>query len=79
MEKSPKMEMTSGTVSEMYYSRKLRLTHPEGHFDKAGRWWPSDREQYSCCNAIRTPSRAYPFSLMVHCRTRKHVANLLEV
>lgn len=49
-----------------------RADHPKGYFDSAGRWYPEDR--LSCCNYIREPSRKWPYSLLVHCRTAKHVA-----
>ena len=52
---------------------KERGAHPVGEFDKAGRWWPVTR--YACCESIRTPSRAYPYSLITHCRTVEHVAH----
>ena len=53
--------------------RRDRVAHPVGKFDRGGRWYPSDRERASCCAAIRSPSRAHPYSYMVHCRTRKHL------
>lgn len=59
-----------------YTSRKDRTSHPDGTFDKAGRFYPSDSETCSCCSGLRSPSRAYPYSLMLHCRTIKHVAHL---
>jgi hypothetical protein len=64
-------------IIQMYESRQSRETHPDGSFDSAGRWYPSDDEECPCCMDIRSPSRAYPFSLMRHCRTRKHIRNLL--
>lgn len=48
-----------------------RLDHPEGTFDNSGRFW-LDR-QHRCCQSIRTPSRSFPFSQMVHGRTLSHV------
>jgi len=48
-----------------------RATHPDGDFDKAGRWYP--HHKCACCSHIRAPSRAYPYSLLVHCRTAEHV------
>ena len=62
-----------------YISRKNRDSHPSGDFDKAGRWEPDAEEWCDCCDYIRTPSRAYPFSLMIHCRTMEHIANLFCV
>jgi hypothetical protein len=65
-------------VSE-YVARKIRRHHPSGDFDKSSRWYPREGEMCECCKSIRTPSRAYPYSLMAHCRTMAHVANLFEV
>lgn len=62
-------------VQRLYESRRDRLSHPEGHFDKVRRWEPSPFECCDCCT-VRSPSRAYPYSLLVHCRTLKHVRNL---
>ena len=52
--------------------RQARTEHPDGAFDKAGRWEPSDIE--NCDNYtrwIRTPSRAWP-------NTYNHAARSLE-
>ncbi len=65
------------TTKEMYESRKDRETHPDGYFDRGGRWYPNESEECECCKNIRTPSRAYPYSLMTHCRSKKHINNLL--
>lgn len=62
-----------------YLARKKRHDHPSGRFDNAGRWYPNNSEEQSCCKYIRSPSRAYPHSYMVHCRTIQHVANLHQV
>ena len=55
--------------------RRDRLSHPEGRVGNGGRWYPSDNERCDCCDAIRSPSRTWPWSLMQHCRTASHVAN----
>ena len=57
--------------------RQDRDEHPDGYWDKAGRWYPSEDEEQECCSRIRGPSRAYPYSLMKHCRSREHVAYLV--
>lgn len=62
-----------------YRDRQARRSHPEGSFKPSGTWWPSEKESATCCNSIRTPSRAWPYSLMTHCRTAKHVAKLFGV
>lgn len=54
-----------------------RKSHPEGKFDNAGRWYPS--EYCPCCNNIRSPSRAYPYTLLTHCRSAAHLAYVYEI
>lgn len=63
-------------AARTFIARRDRTAHPTGKFDNAGRWYPSEAETCDCCSAVRSPSRAHPFSYMVHCRTLKHVANL---
>ena len=58
-----------------YLLRRDRVDHPNGHTIKS-KWYPSDPESQSCCNSIRQPSRAYPWSLMTHCRSILHVSQL---
>lgn len=60
-------------AAKEYIDRRDRTSHPDGKFDKASRWYPSVDEEQTCCT-VRSPSRSYPFSLMVHCRTIKHIA-----
>jgi len=77
-----KQEYLERTVkaAECYIRRRDRLEHPTGTFDKAGRFWPAeDGERCDCCGYIRTPSRAYPYSLMKHCRSINHVANKFDI
>ena len=59
--------------------RMQRSIRPEGKFDSGGRWYPSDVEICSCCNSIRSPSRAYPYNLLKHCSTVNHMAVKLNV
>jgi len=61
-------------ATTIYLARKDRSQHPDGHFDSKKRWYPSASEEQDCCRGIRTPSAAYPYSLLVHCRTAQHVA-----
>lgn len=56
-----------------YINRRDRICHPGGSFDSGGRF--SLSEKYDCCDGIRSPSRAYPFSEMLHGRTLGHVAH----
>lgn len=67
---------TLETAARVFIARRDRTAHPSGTFDKGGRWYPSEAEQCDCCHAVRSPSRAHPYSYMVHCRTMAHVANL---
>lgn len=66
--------MTITEAAQMYIRRQDRAEHPAGRFDRAGRFWAD--EQCSCCAGIRTPSRAWPYSQMAHCRTLRHIAQL---
>ena len=49
-----------------------RRQNPVGSFDDAGRWYPAS--ECECCSDIRRPSRQWPYTLLVHCRTTRHVA-----
>jgi len=62
-----------------YLERQSRSSHPSGKFDNARRWEPDEGERRKCCNSIRTPSRAWAYSLMLHCRTMVHIAQLYDV
>ena len=59
-----------------YLARKNRTAHPDGEFDKRGRWYPDAHEQRECCSGISQPTASYPYPLMIHCRTVEHVATL---
>jgi hypothetical protein len=62
-----------------YRDRRARTEHPDGSFDNKSRCYPSSAEQCSCCASVRSPSAAWPYSLMQHCRTAEHIANLYGV
>lgn len=64
---------------DTYLARQDRTAHPDGKTDNGGRWYPSDEERCTCCDSVRGPSRAYPWSYMTHCRTITHIANLFGV
>ncbi len=68
---------TTIEAAQMYLDLSSRVTNPAGTFDKAGRFFLADR--HSCCSAIRCPSRAFPWSEMVHGRTIVHVAAVTGV
>lgn len=62
-----------------YVLRRDMKKDPVGAWDKGGRWYPMDSERCKCCDDIRKPSRNYPYSLLNHCRSAGHVANLYGV
>lgn len=59
------------SILDRYDRLQSRDEHPDGRFDCAGRWYPTT--SLPCCDRIRSPRRAYPYSYMVHCRTLDHV------
>jgi hypothetical protein len=72
--------MLACNAGVVYVARQRRAVHPQGQFDSAGRWYPyAKTEHRRCCDQIRSPSRRWPYSLMLHCRTAKHVARLFSV
>ena len=66
------MSKVQEAVTE-YLKLKNREIHPEGEFDKSGRFYLA--EKYECCANIRNPSRRFPYSEMLHGRTLKHAAH----
>ena len=71
--------MNEQEVAVEFILRRDRLSHPEGHTDKGGRWYPSDEERAECCASIREPSRSYPWTFYKHCNSAKHLAALYGV
>ena len=61
-------------ITTVYTMLKEREIHPSGTFDKAGRFYAEHDDLIS----VRTPSRAYPYSHMTACRTRKYVKKVCE-
>ena len=70
-------QQTTTIAHALYELRRDRLMHPRGTFDKGGRWYPSADEECDCCHHIRTPSRSWPYSMLMHCRTFKHCKQLV--
>lgn len=62
-------------AAKQFIARRDRAEHPDGRFDNAKRWYPTSTEECSCCS-VYPPSRAYPFGLLIHCRTARHCAEL---
>lgn len=61
---------TENMVNAVYADLKDRKIHPSGSFDTEGRWWAEHRDLID----VRAPSRRFPYSEMLACRTRKYVA-----
>ena len=53
----------------VFHQLQNREFNPSGGFDKAGRWWAEHDHLIN----VRSPSRAFPYSHMVACRTLKYV------
>jgi len=66
-------------AARCYLRRKERKEHPRGKFDDAGRWYPAWEEVQGCCWLVLPPSRSFPYRLLNHCRTARHVAALYDV
>ena len=56
-------------IKEVYQDLKSRRVNPSGSFDSAGRWHSDNGDLIS----VRPPSRSYPYSEMLACRTLKYV------
>jgi hypothetical protein len=57
----------------LYAVRTLRLAHPAGEFDSAGRWYPDASEMVlGSFDGIRRPTRRWPYPLMLRARTKDH-------
>jgi hypothetical protein len=65
-------------IDKIFVARQERRTHPSGRQDNGGRWFPSNSEECDCCKSVRSPSKAFPWSYMTHCRTKKHVIQLIN-
>jgi hypothetical protein len=61
-------------INRVYNELKNRTIHPSGKFDNGGRWYAEHSELIS----VRRPSRAYPYSEMCACRTKKYVRAVQE-
>jgi len=59
-------------------ARKASSLRPEGKYDSARRWEPSDAEWQTCCRSIRSPTRTWPWSLLKHAHTRTHADGLVR-
>ena len=72
MSKTVRLTRKLRSAAQQYLDLRDRRADPEGAFDTGGRWYPT--EELPCCSSIRTPSRSWPYSYLLHCRTVAHVA-----
>lgn len=61
-------------VKEVYEMLKNRELHPSGKFDNGGRFYAKNDDLIN----VRSPSRAFPYSQLVACRTLKYVRAVQE-
>ena len=61
-------------IKNVYTLLKNREIHPTGTFDNAGRFYAKHEHLIN----VRTPSRAWPHSHMLACRTLKYVKAVAE-
>lgn len=61
-------------IDIVYKMLKERVIHPSGTFDKAGRFYSANPDLIN----VRSPSRAWPNSHMLACRTKKYVKKVCE-
>lgn len=79
--KAPKQPTElEAAIEALYIARRDRQASPEGKFDRAGRWYPSEEEDADdFTSAIRCPSANWPYSYLKAACTRKHIKNLAAV
>ena len=71
---SEKIDVRKEAIQEVYQQLKSREIHPSGEFDSGGRRYSANQDLIS----VRTPSRAWPYSEMNACRTKKYVGKVWE-
>ena len=75
----PANDPSTITAAIRFLMRQSRKERPDGKTDRAGRFYPSESEKCDCCNGLSSPTRAYPMTLLSHCRTAKHVSRKYNV
>lgn len=68
--KMPSSEM----IDIVYKMLQNREIHPSGKFDSNGRWYAKNDNLIN----VRSPSRRWPYSQMVACRTKKYVQKVYD-
>ena len=56
-------------INKVHALLRDRKIHPCGYFDKAGRWHSDNSDLIK----VRPPSRSWPYSQMIACRSKKYV------
>jgi hypothetical protein len=72
---SDRLNAATNALSK-FAKRKARLEHPEGSFDNASRFYPSNEENCGVMSYVRSPSRNWPNSYMLACRSLEHCEDL---
>lgn len=70
IEERPDDAIAAAQALTIFNRRQARIDHPEGSTDNGGRWYPEGRDDIGM--GVRTPSRSYPWSYMLHCRSLDH-------
>ena len=63
------MTLTTDEIKSVYQQLRDRKINPAGTFDSGGRFYAKNSDLIN----VRSPSRAWPFSELVACRTLKYV------
>lgn len=63
--------MKAAAALRRYERRQARDEHPEGAFDKGGRWYPKGKDE-EVMGSVRSPSRSFPNSYNLACRSLAH-------
>lgn len=66
--------MSKEIIEEVYQMLKNREVNPDGDFDSQGRFYATNADLID----VRAPSKAWPYSQLVACRTKKYVKKVCE-
>lgn len=64
-------------VSLIHAMRKAGRDRPLGTWGRGPTWTPDQQEHQSCCDAIMGQGQLDALRLFNHCKSRKHIANLV--
>ena len=63
---------------KVWLSRRFRDTDPSGIMSNHS-WYPTPKECRGCCAAVPEPTSVFRHSLLRHCRSKLHVAELFGI